>query len=167
MKRPIHGLAGTVLFCVMVNGTYAGLIIDVDPLTPTTSTPVAVTAWEWFGDPGQDLVGATYSMAENQILMDIIIQDLHAPGTFWPQVMTPGGGTVDLGVLAEGFYEVDATMRMIPWFGGPPAFLDSGAGSFHVVPEPSTLGLLAIASFVLAGRRRRRRESFTIRDQAR
>lgn len=165
MKQLMRGLAGIVFFFVMVNGAFAGLIIDVDPVTPTTTSPVAVTVWEWFGDPGQDFVDATFIQIGDRISIDVIMQDLHAPGTFWIQILTPGGGTVHLGALAEGFYEVDATMRMIPWFGGPPVFFDSGIGSFHVVPEPATLGLLVIGSFVLVDRCWRR-GSITTRVQA-
>ncbi len=94
-------------------------------------------------------------MIGNQILMDVIMQDLHAPGSAFIQIFTLGGGTVELGVLAEGSYEVDATMYMIPWTGGAPTFLASGVGSFDVVPEPGTLCLLMLGGLALVTTRRK------------
>ena len=157
VRRP-SGIVVALLFSGVADGALGGLIVDVNPENPTTVTPVFVSAWEVFGDPGQDLVGATYFMTDNQILIDVIMQDLHSPGTFWPLVITLDGGTVDLGVLAEGSYEVNATMYMIPWFGGAPTLYDTGVASFDVVPEPSTLCLFAVGSLAVV--RRRLRSSF-------
>ena len=155
MRRKHPGIAVILLFYGVSDGALAGLIVDVSPENPTTVTPVSVAAWDWFGDPGQELVTASYFMTDNQILIDVIMQDLHRPGTVWIQVITLDGGTVNLGVLAEGSYEVNANMYMIPWFGGAPTLYDTGVTSFDVVPEPSTLCLLTIGSLALVWRRRR------------
>jgi len=68
-----------------------------------------------------------------------VMQDLHEPGLFWIQVVTAGGGSVGLDTLPEGDYVVDATMWMIPWYGGPPDPIDVGSTSFSVIPGPATL----------------------------
>lgn len=155
MKTPMHGSVGIILFCVLTNGVFAGLIIDVNPVTPTTATPVTVGAWELFGDPGQALADASFLQLGNRISIEVIMQDLHGRGGAWISVQTRDGATLDLGTLAEGVYEVDATMRMIPSSGGAAVFYDSGATSFHVVPEPSSIGVVAIGSLWLVHRRRR------------
>jgi len=63
------------------------------------------------------------------------MQDLHAPGTVWIQVMTYGGGSVELGKLHEAGYTVDATMYMAQWW-NPSVFqlFDTGHASFTVSP---------------------------------
>lgn len=154
MRLKYHGVTAVVFLCCVANSALAGLVVDVNPGNPTTSTPVSVSAWKWFSDPGQSLVETNYFITNNQILIDVIMQDLHAPGTFWTQIVTPDGGIVDLGVLTVGSYEVDATMYMIPWSGGLPVFYDSGVGSFEVVPEPTTLCLVTIGGLALLRRRR-------------
>ena len=137
------------------DGARAGLVVDVFPANPTTVTPVSVTAWFAFGDSGYEFVEANYSITGNQILMDVIMQDLHRPGVAYHQVVTIGSGTVDLGVLAEGSYDVDAAMYMIPWASDEPRFFDSGVGSFDVVPEPGTLCLLVLGGLALVMTRRK------------
>ena len=86
--------------------------------------------------------------------MHVTMQDLHEPGTVWPQVMTPDGGTIDLGLLAAGQYQVDAVMHMIPWYGGPAHPFDAGSASFVVVPEPASVSVLALGGLALLRRRR-------------
>lgn len=155
MEKAMHSPAGIVLLCVFTKSVFAGLILGVNPVTPTAATPITVGVWELFADPGQVLTDASLVRSGNQISIEVIMQDLHGGGGSWIQVVTPGGATLDLGILAEGSYEVDATMRMILSSGGPAVFYDSGTSSFQVVPEPSSLGVLAAGSLALAHRRRR------------
>lgn len=140
------------------DGARAGLVyfFDVVPEHPTTETPVSVTAWTWFHDTGHEVVDATYSITGNQILMDVIIRELGAGF----QAITAFGGTVDLGLLAEGAYEVNATTYEIPYPGlgeppGDPEFHSSGETSFDVVPEPGTFGLLVLGGLALVMTRRK------------
>jgi hypothetical protein len=113
--------------------------IDISPSRPNTSTPVSFDTWTWFGDPGQSLVSATYTRNDYQIDIDVIMLDLHRPGVAWPTVMTQGGGTVNLGTLPLGHYDVLADILMVPWGGAVPVPFRTGATHFDVVPYPSPI----------------------------
>ena len=140
------------------DGARAGFVyfFDVVPEHPTTETPVSVTAWTWFHDTGHELVDVTYSITGDQILIDVIMRGL---GSGF-QAITAFGGTADLGLLAEGTYEVDATTYEIPYPGvgeppGEPEFHSSGETSFTVVPEPGALCLFVLGGLALVMTRRK------------
>jgi len=114
----------------------ASLIIEAVPQTPSIDDSVTVGAWNWFGDPGQQEVQTTYTRLGYQVDLTVVMQDLHSPGTVWPQIMTLDGGSAILGTLPQGTYYVDAMMLMIPWYGGPPALYDEGHTFFTVLPLP-------------------------------
>jgi len=155
---PATKLLYTILLaCIVSTGTHAALTIDVTPPEPTIYTPVSLYAWREFPDPAQEFVSATYSILELQINMQVYMQDLHEPGKYYPQVITPEGGSVDVGTLAAGDYQVNAVMYMYPWGSSFPGFLDSGTGSFTVIPEPSGLVTLVCGLGGLGGMLRRRR----------
>jgi hypothetical protein len=116
--------------------------VNISPSQPTTSISIILNAWTWFGDPGEQFKSSTYSLNEHQIEMDIIMKDLHSPGTAWPAVMTKMGGSVHCGSLSPGDYNVTANILVIPRGGNVPVPFRTGAASFNVVPEPSTLMLL-------------------------
>jgi MYXO-CTERM domain-containing protein len=143
--------------------------IEVSPPQPTTADPVSITAWQWFGDPGQQRVSATYYQVGGQIDMEIVWYDLHSPGSGWAAVMTHEHGTVNVGALSQGHYQVDASMYLIPWEAGyydweedrwyydpsSRVFFDGVSTSFDVVPEPAALTLLALGVAAVIRRPRR------------
>ena len=128
--------------------------IDVSPLFPTDSTPVTLEAWAWFSDPGQEFVSASYVRDESQITIDVIMQDSQSV----LPVVVRDGGSVDVGILPAGLYEVAADMWMIPYGGDVPEYYGSGSTSFDVVPEPSALVfvLLGTTSLLLSAGRGKR-----------
>jgi hypothetical protein len=130
-----------VMFLAYIN-TAAGdewnqVYVGVSPSVPTESARVTLDAWTWFGDPGQRFASASYSIDSFHIDMDVIMQDLHAPGLVWVQVMTSGGGSVNCGTLPQGHYDVLADILVRPWSGGEPVLLRSGSTSFDVIPAPT------------------------------
>jgi hypothetical protein len=122
--------------------------ITVSPNAPTTSTPITLGGWAEFGDTGQDLLDTAYVLAGNRIDLTVTIQDLHSPGSVHAQVMTREGGTVGIGLLPVGTYDVFGTMWVVPWFAGSPSLMYSGNSSFQVAPEPGTLALMGLGSLV-------------------
>jgi hypothetical protein len=140
---------------VTLSTAEASLIVEVSPPFPDTSTPVAIVAWTWFGDPGQTYVQTTYSRSGFDIDVTVMMQDLHEPGSVWAQVIMSGGGSIVVGTLPKGEFSVDATILMIPWYGGFPAPYDSGSTSFEVTPEPATFTLLTLGGMALVRRRKR------------
>ncbi len=132
--KSITRLAASAMVLFAIQAANAELAVGITPSQPTTRTPVTLSASTWFGDPGQTHVETTYSIVEDQIDMMVYMQDLHEPGTDWPQVITDDGGSVEVGLLTKGRYEVNAAMYMTPWWGGDPEPYDTGSLSFSVTP---------------------------------
>jgi hypothetical protein len=144
MKSLIAGalaLAAVFLACDCqrtLGSEWDQVYLNISPYPPTIATPVSITAWTWFGDPGQKFVSANYSLGTNRIDMNVVMQDLHAPGTGWITVMTKGGGSVNCGLLPQGHYDVYANIWKIPWGSSVPLPFRSGSASFDVLLDAST-----------------------------
>lgn len=138
---------------------WAVLNVDWAPSNPTTTSWVSISAWQYFPDPGQELVSTSYSLIDHTINIRVVMQDLHWPGSSWPTVVVEDGGTAYVGLLAAGTYEVNAQMLMVPWYGGGALPYDSGTTTFVVTPEPASLALLALGGLLATRYRRRCRET--------
>jgi hypothetical protein len=141
LRRAKSGIVAVAFILGIVQGLWASetiqaLAVGIDPARPTIRTPIALSAWASFPDPGQQFVEASYTISGRQVDVTIVMQDLHSPGSVWPLIMTEGGGSVDLGTLRAGKYRVNVVMLMIPWYGGTPTEYAEGSMSFKVTGGP-------------------------------
>jgi hypothetical protein len=115
----------------------AELIVSIDPHPPTSNQVFDLSAIFYeFGDPGQAVEEQTLTVNGNQIDVYVLMRDLHAPGVYFPQVLTPGGATFhDVGPLDAGVYRINAEMWMRRRQGfsyGPPTLFATGGLLFGV-----------------------------------
>jgi len=141
MERGMNIMGVLLVLCVALSESAFALYVDVYPENPTITDSVSIEAWTWFPYAERyNLVSATYSIADYTIDMEVIMED------DWYGLTIPAmeGGLVEVGILAEGYYSVNADMYMVPFGGSIPELYESGSTSFKVVPEPATVFLLAI-----------------------
>ncbi len=135
-----------LVLCMVLSKSAFALYVDVYPENPTIADSVSIEAWTWFPYAERyDLVSATYSITDYAIDMEVIMED-KGVGLTIPAI---GGGSVEVGILAEGYYSVSADMYMVPFGGSIPEFYESGSTSFNVVPEPATFSLFAFGALAL------------------
>jgi hypothetical protein len=110
-----------VLVCVNCGVVFADEVshsfpIYTPPDIPTTSDPITLYT-QWGRAAWDQVLSTSYSLSENHIEIDILIQDLRDPnaGEFWPLGLWLEESSVNLGTLPEGHYEVTSFLSIIPW----------------------------------------------------
>ena len=98
------------------NGSINELAFCVTPADPTPQDEVTLLIRGVFSDSGQRLQSQSFSITDQEITANVLMQDLHSnPDLVFTQVISLGGANFNLGQLSPGVYEVDATMRTTPW----------------------------------------------------
>jgi len=115
---------------------YGTMNIEVIPEFPVAETSVALQAYVWFPDSCQQVLQTTFSRSDDQVYVELVVQDKHAPGVVCALAHVPAAGVVQLGPLPAGQYEATANMYMIPSSGsladGPMSLHSTGSISFEV-----------------------------------
>ncbi|HEG44119.1 MAG TPA: PEP-CTERM sorting domain-containing protein [Phycisphaerales bacterium] len=145
---------------------YLNTNISLNVDNPTSSDLLSISAWSMFTDSSQKQLSATYTIVDNTINIDIILQDLYgAEDMFFAQAFTNEGDTVDIGALLEGQYTINANIYLTPWGSSEAELYESYSTFFDVVssgdqfssvttvPEPATLILLALGGLALHRKR--------------
>ena len=152
----LRSLAGLVVLIGSVPAAGATMTVEVAPPAPDATTPITLFTRITLGDTGYESDHTTWSMAGGVINVSWYIRDLHGSGQNFVQILTPYEGQADVGLLPPSAYEIHASLYMSTY----PVYsfytlADFTTGTFQVVPEPASLGLL-IPALVLRRPRRRR-----------
>ena len=124
---------------------------------PTNTDLLSIDAWTWL--PGHNFapIDATYSIADFNINIDVVLQNLDGSGLGFISICAGKGATVEVGMLAEGEYTVNANIYVTPWESSEPVLYELDTISFGVapgidaitIPEPATLLMLAFGTLLL------------------
>jgi len=125
---------------------------------PTTEDQISVDVWSWFSSSAYRFAESSFTIDDDVISVDIIVESLWESGRAFAQAFVGAGDNIDLGSLEAGNYTIEATFYLLAWQGtdaelyevlDPFSFDVISAAPMEFVPEPATICLFGLGLLTL------------------
>jgi len=156
----VHIFVACLLMMVCPSLVFASpILVEVLPSNPgETDTVLLDATLEWPTSGYSVFESSVTFVSDFEFEVDVIVL-APAPGSYNFQVITSEVSRIDLGLLPAGTYVYTINESQSPGhpWGGPIGPYSSGgtlSGSFEVIPEPTTLSMLALGGLMVLRRKR-------------